>query len=89
MFVLKYISTGLCLTSFVELQKKNTKPSIYLVKGIQNIHVERTLVVGILCLGPLLGGWVEVVFTPESEHKEKLLQLNAMANRKVVAITCS
>ena len=46
--------------------KKLRHLTTHLVKRIQHVHVERALVVAILGLGPLLGGRIEVVLTPQT-----------------------
>ena len=58
------ISTGLCLSS--QVYQPIIQLESYLVKGIQNIHVERAFVIGILGFGPLLGSRVEEVLTPQA-----------------------
>lgn len=43
----------------------------HLVDGVQNIHAERTLVVIVLLLGPLLCFGVEEVLSPQSDDNRK------------------
>ena len=40
-----------------------------LVQRIQDVHVERPIVIIFFTLGPFLGGGVVVVFTPQAVHQ--------------------